>query len=89
MAYFPSFEIVTGNFARGKYFADDFRSVTDAGVAHVMKMFMRHFAGESTSRKVDTEAEEAEEHEKAVGEVLDLICEEEWLDEDSPQRNVS
>jgi hypothetical protein len=44
VVYFPSFEIVTGNYARGKYFAEDLRSVTDAGVAHVMTIFMKHFA---------------------------------------------
>lgn len=43
VAYFPSFEIVTGAFHRGAYFADDLRSVTDAGVAHVMRLFLQHY----------------------------------------------
>ena len=39
--YFPSFEIITGPHADGRYFAADRRSVTDAGVAHVMHAFLR------------------------------------------------
>lgn len=44
--YFPSYEIVTGAHARGRYFADDLRNVTEAGVAHVMRVFLDHAAGE-------------------------------------------
>ena len=47
VAYFPSYEIITGLFSRGRYFADDLRSVTEAGVSHVMSVFMRHFVGAS------------------------------------------
>jgi hypothetical protein len=41
--YFPSYEIITGPQARGAYFADDLRSVTPAGVEHVMRVFARHY----------------------------------------------
>lgn len=40
--YFPSYEIITGNFNKCGYFEDDLRSVKPAGVAHVMSLFMRH-----------------------------------------------
>jgi hypothetical protein len=40
--YFPSFEIVTGQFNRGTYYAPDLRNVTEAGVEHVMRVFMKH-----------------------------------------------
>lgn len=43
--YFPSFEIITGAYTRGAYFADDLRNVTEEGVSHVMKLFLRHAAG--------------------------------------------
>jgi len=36
VAYFPSYEIVTGGFGKTSYFAEDCRSVTEEGVAHVM-----------------------------------------------------
>ncbi|MEZ5117547.1 MAG: GSCFA domain-containing protein [Candidatus Nanopelagicales bacterium] len=46
LAYFPSFEIVTGPSSRGAYFAADLRSVTETGVEHVMRSFIRNFAAE-------------------------------------------
>lgn len=42
VAYFPSYEIVASGFA-GDYFAADRRSVTEAGVAHVMRVFADHY----------------------------------------------
>lgn len=43
--YFWSYEIVTSTFNNDRYFEPDRRSVTEAGVAHVMRSFFRHFAG--------------------------------------------
>lgn len=40
--YFPSYEIITGNFNLGRYYADDLRSVTEEGVSHVMRLFLQH-----------------------------------------------
>jgi hypothetical protein len=45
--YFPSYEIVTGNYARGRYFADDLRSVTTEGVDHVMRLFLKHYSDDA------------------------------------------
>ena len=87
VAYFPSFEIVTGNYTRGCYFADDLRSVNDAGVRHVMRLFMRHFgdllgeqreAASQGRSKTPEDIEDFEHFERA----LELICEEELLDND-------
>ena len=47
--YFPSYEIVTGPQARGRFFADDLREVTEEGVAHVMRVFLHHAAGVEAS----------------------------------------
>ncbi|TGE01697.1 GSCFA domain-containing protein [Methylobacterium nonmethylotrophicum] len=52
VAYFPSYEIITGNFNRGRYFADDLRSVTEDGVTHVMRLFLDHATDLSTPREV-------------------------------------
>jgi hypothetical protein len=41
--YFPGYEIITSPAAQGRYYADDFRVVTDAGVKHVMRVFSKHF----------------------------------------------
>lgn len=46
--YFPSYEIVTAPHTRGAYFGRDCRSVTEAGVRHVMRVFLKHYAGEAT-----------------------------------------
>lgn len=47
--YFPSYEIITGAYTKGRYFEEDLRSVTMEGVSHVMRLFMRHYAVESVS----------------------------------------
>lgn len=49
VAYFPSFEIITGNFNRGAYYADSLRDVRMEGVDHVMRLFFKHFAVENWS----------------------------------------
>jgi hypothetical protein len=41
--YFPSYEIITGNYASSTYFEDDLREVNAVGVAHVMRLFMHHY----------------------------------------------
>jgi hypothetical protein len=49
--YFPSYEIITGNFSRGRYYAEDLRSVTEEGVSHVMRLFLQHATGGAVSAK--------------------------------------
>lgn len=43
--YFPSYEIITGNFNGGMYFEPDLRGIRPSGVDHVMRCFLRHYAG--------------------------------------------
>jgi hypothetical protein len=79
-AYFPAYEIVSGNYTRGRYFASDLRSVTEDGVQHVMSVFLRHYAGielrsgapEKTPRATDQTLEEMER-------LVEVQCEEEAL----------
>lgn len=47
--YFPSFEVITGAYNRGQYYADDLRNVVEDGVEHVMRLFLRHAAGEDAA----------------------------------------
>nr|WP_256375899.1 GSCFA domain-containing protein [Caulobacter sp. S45] len=49
VAYFPSYEVVTSPTARGAYFRDDLRSVTQTGVDHVMHLFFHHIAAEGAA----------------------------------------
>ncbi len=89
VAYFPSYEIVAGGFA-GDYFAADRRSVTEHGVAHVMRVFSRHFlkqpfAKQAIGRAFDIVAGRhfREQNElKAIEEVFKVMCDEEALDLD-------
>lgn len=37
--YFPSYEIITGNYTRSRYFENDLREVRSEGVDHVMGLF--------------------------------------------------
>ena len=79
---------MTGNYTRGCYFADDLRSVNDAGVRHVMRLFMRHFGDllgeqrEAASQGRPKTAEDIEDFEH-FERALELICEEELLDNES------
>ncbi|WP_116091952.1 GSCFA domain-containing protein [Sphingomonas crusticola] len=41
--YFPSYEIITGPATAGVYFEEDMREVNELGVAHVMRVFARHY----------------------------------------------
>jgi hypothetical protein len=49
--YFPSYEIITGSFNHGAYFEEDLRTVRGDGVAHVMRIFMKHFADSGSNTK--------------------------------------
>lgn len=78
--YFPSYEIVTGAFSRGDYFADDLRSIREDGVEHVMRLFFRH-AADRTDKPVAAEAV-ADPFLNDMRKVVDAICDEEKLDQD-------
>jgi len=91
VAYFPAFEIITGNHARGSYFAEDLRSVTRAGVDHVMRLFFRHYAlSEANSLPTNIaeprDADQADadqaarEHVRAMRKAAEAICDEEALE---------
>jgi hypothetical protein len=79
--YFPSYEIITGSFSRGRYFADDLRSVREAGVAHVMRVFMKHYTVEG-HRQDDTPVRvtQTSNHLREMEDLVDVVCDEESLD---------
>jgi hypothetical protein len=41
--YFPSYEIITGSYAGGLYYEDDYREVNSLGVAHAMRCFVKNY----------------------------------------------
>jgi hypothetical protein len=52
-AYFPSYEIITGNYTRGAYYEADLRTVTAAGIEHVMRLFLKHYATQQSLENMD------------------------------------
>jgi hypothetical protein len=84
VAYFPSFEIITGSYTRGRYFAEDLRSVTEEGVQHVMRLFLKH----ATDGEVPLPAEAGpdapgsghDDFTSKMRDVVNTICEEELIE---------
>lgn len=76
--YFPSYEIITGAFNRGTYFAQDLRNVVEPGVDHVMRLFMKH----ATTGAVATTPMPAPRNARAVAErIIEVECDEIALDQ--------
>jgi hypothetical protein len=79
--YFPSYEIITGNFNRGRYFAEDLRSVTEEGVSHVMRLFLQHATGGAVATKEPvTEAVKADSYMAQAEALVEVECDESALD---------
>jgi hypothetical protein len=82
VAYFPSYEVITGNHASGRYFAEDLRDVTEAGVAHVMRLFMRHYVAGGTPAPLPVKRSEpeADKSGRELEEAVAVLCDELLLD---------
>ena len=79
--YFPSYEIITGPQARGRFFADDLREVTEEGVEHVMRVFLRHAAGEEADvRAPATAADQADRAPSDADRWVQAMCDDVLLD---------
>lgn len=82
--YFPSYEIITGSYSRAQFYEDDLRSVTEAGVAKVMGLFMKHYADSNSNNASElTETRSGELYKQFVAQ-SSIICEEELLDTTKP-----
>lgn len=82
--YFPSYEVITGPFNRGAYYAPDLRNVLEDGVAHVMRLFMVHATAGAEGLPVSGEAPLRQEdgHLDAARLLVDVECDEVALDRD-------
>jgi len=81
VAYFPAYEIITGNFNRGGYFGPDLRTVTDSGVRHVMRLFMRHYGNDSEAAQSTGEPRQSPDALlRAIDTAAAVICDEDVLD---------
>ena len=78
--YFPSYEIVTGPQARGRFFADDLREVTEEGVEHVMRVFLRHAAGLEAPTAAEPVTAEEDGFTADIARWVETMCDEAMLD---------
>jgi len=79
VAYFPSYEIITGGFTRGAYFSGDLRSVTESGVAHVMQLFLKHYGEDVGASRQTSDEPNASAEAAKIADLVAVICEEEVL----------
>lgn len=81
VAYYPSYEIIIGNYNRGSYFDEDLRDVREEGVEHVMRLFFKH-ATDATQPSLARPEPKSDisdflkKRERATA----VVCEEELLD---------
>lgn len=86
--YFPSYEIITGSFSRGSYYAEDLRNVLEDGVSHVMRLFMKHVAGGSPETPAvragpqSSVDEDWQDHQGLAAKLVRVECDEATLDQD-------
>lgn len=79
VAYFPSYEIITGAFNRGAYYGGDLRAVTEDGVSHVMRLFLHHYGAAQSDQAQPTNDAPFNRPEPSAAEIVAVICEEEVL----------
>ena len=77
--YFPAYEIITGAFSRGGYFADDLRSIREEGVCHVMDVFFRHFTT-ATTELIQAGETQVDRFLPQMRAAMDTLCDESQLD---------
>jgi hypothetical protein len=84
--YFPSYEIITGAYNRGAYYAPNLRDVLEDGVSHVMRLFMQHVtvtgAGELAAPSKADASTGASNFIERVERWAEVMCDEEKLDLD-------
>jgi hypothetical protein len=89
VAYFPSYEVITGNYNRGAYYQEDLREVREEGVEHVMRLFFKHATKEGAALPSEAAGERGKRRRKRrrdgspmaqMARATALVCEEEMLD---------
>ena len=77
--YFPSYEIITAPHTRGAYFGPDARSVTEAGVSHVMGLFMHHYGRGAPQARVAPLPAPVRDARCGAARIVEVWCDEEAL----------
>jgi GSCFA family/Polysaccharide biosynthesis enzyme WcbI len=76
--YFPSYEIITGNYNKGKHFEDDLRSIRPEGVDHVMRLFLSGYANHTLAHNEISASQQEILNEMSIAN--SVVCEEEAID---------
>lgn len=90
VAYFPSYEIITGPQSKGRFFKEDLREVSDEGVSYVMSLFTKHyltrkqekdFIAEKVQQKsAPPPIEELKDDDyRRMNEIASIVCDEEAI----------
>ncbi|HUG63267.1 MAG TPA: GSCFA domain-containing protein, partial [Methylomirabilota bacterium] len=74
--YFPSYELIASPFSKGLYYESNLRSVTEEGVATVMKLFFSEHL--PLQQSDDTRVEKAAKRRRKSA--ADVVCEEAVLE---------
>jgi hypothetical protein len=80
VAYFPAYEIITSPSNRGGYYAEDLRSISEAGVQHVMALFLRHACAPSVNRTTTAGDADPQAYLAQMQDLVDTMCDESQLD---------
>lgn len=73
--YFPSYEIITGNYNNSAYYEADLRGINSIGVDHAMRCFLEHY----TRHEADVPA--ASRAVAIAAPASDIVCDEEAIDQ--------
>lgn len=76
--YYPSYEIITGNYSRSLYYEFDYRSINSLGVAHAMRCFERHYVEQGVSKRNVSRSSVVGVWQVNAGD--DIVCDEEAID---------
>ncbi|KQP51703.1 GSCFA domain-containing protein [Methylobacterium sp. Leaf108] len=75
LVYFPAYDLVTSNVNAGRYYNDDQRTISEAGVRHVMRSFLATFAPDRAGPPLAMSSLSAE-YQSTTG----VICDEEEIE---------
>ncbi|MEE2746815.1 MAG: GSCFA domain-containing protein, partial [Pseudomonadota bacterium] len=71
ITYFPSYEVICGNYSQKSYFEPNTRKISDEGINHVMRLFFKHFLNEKQPNSNEVYAKDP---------LYNIICDEDKVE---------
>ncbi|GAB3379120.1 GSCFA domain-containing protein [Lysobacter fragariae] len=75
--YFPSYEIITGNYNNSAYYEADYRGINSIGVDHAMRCFLEHYTNQGQKPALAPKATAV----VAPAPDAEVVCDEEAIDQ--------